>query len=409
MSAHRILLVGLNYAPEPVGIGPYSAGLTEELAARGHDVTAVVGKPYYPQWRSDPAFAGGWKRSVENGVRVVRCPHYVPREPSGFKRVLHLASFALSAVVPLVHQLASRSGKRPELVIAVAPALLSVVPAWLFARVTGAKLWLHLQDFEVEAALATGLLGRGARLALWLEAPLLRLADRVSTISPQMAARLVAKGVAAERVIEIRNWSDTRFAADPSGSEQLRQRWALGDRKVLLYSGNIARKQGIEVLIEAARLLAERDDLVFVICGEGPNRAALADLAKGLTNVELHDLQPVEKMGALLGLATLHLLPQIAGAADLVLPSKLTNMLASGRPTIATTAPGTGLAAEVEGCGLVTAPGDAGALAAAIVALVGDPARCAELGETARIRAAERWDKARIVDRFEAAMDDLLT
>ncbi len=409
MVARRIFLVGLNYAPEPVGIGPYSAGLAEELAARGHDLIAVVGKPYYPQWRSDPAYAGGWKRSVENGVRVVRCPHYVPREPTGFKRVLHLASYALSSVVPLLGAVVHRSAPRPELVIVVAPALLGVVPAWLFARACGAKLWLHLQDFEVEAALATGLLARGARLALWLEARLLRLADRVSTISPQMAARLVAKGVAAERVLEVRNWSDARFAADPEGGARLRAEWALGTHKVLLYSGNIARKQGIEVLIEAARLLAGRDDLVFVICGEGPNRAALAELAEGLGNVQLHDLQPIENMGALLGLATLHLLPQIAGAADLVLPSKLTNMLASGRPTIATTAPGTGLAGEVEGCGLVTPPGDAAALAHAIEQLADDPERCEKLGEIARLRAAERWDKARIIDRFEAGIANLLS
>ena len=408
MTARRIVLVGLNYAPEPVGIGPYSAGLAEELAARGHDITAIVGKPYYPQWRSDPAYAGGWKRSTENGVQVVRCPHYVPRAPTGFKRVLHLASYALSSVVPLLGAVVHRSAARPELVVAVAPALFSVVPAWLFARACGAKLWLHLQDFEVEAALATGLLGRGARLALWLEARLLRLADRVSTISPQMAARLVAKGVAPERVLEVRNWSDARFSANPAESLRLRAEWALGQRKVLLYSGNIARKQGIEILIEAARLLARRGDLVFVICGEGPNRAHLAELAEGLGNVELHDLQPAEGMGALLGLAALHLLPQIASAADLVLPSKLTNMLASGRPVIATTAPGTGLAAEIEGCGLVTPPGDAAALAAAIEALADDPARCAALGKVARTRAVERWDKGRIIDGFEAEMERLL-
>lgn len=406
MSPKQILIVGLNYAPEPVGIGPYTAGLAEELAARGHRVAAVVGKPYYPQWRSDPAFAGGgWRRSQENGVTLVRCPHYVPAEPGGLKRVIHLASFALAALGPALRAALRKRSKRPELVIAVAPALLSVPVGWLAARLAGAKLWLHLQDFEVEAALATGLMhGPLARLGLWIEARLLRLADRVSTISPQMCARLQVKGVRPRAIVEIRNWSDARFAPDPHGALALRREWGLGERQVLLYSGNIARKQGIEVLVEAARLLAGRDDLVFVICGEGPNRAALAELAKGLGNVQLHDLQPAERMGAMLELAAIHLLPQIAGAADLVLPSKLTNMLASGKPVIATTAPGTGLAAEVEGCGLVTPPGDAAALAGTIEALLADPARRSAMGEAARRRAAERWSKAAIIDRFEAAM-----
>jgi colanic acid biosynthesis glycosyl transferase WcaI len=205
-------------------------------------------------------------------------------------------------------------------------------------------------------------------------------------------------------VLELRNWSDARFATDPAGAEALRSEWRLGQRKVLLYSGNIARKQGIEVLIEAARLLADRDDLVFVICGEGPNRAALTEQAEGFENIRLHDLQPVERMGALLDLAAVHLLPQIAGAADLVLPSKLTNMLASGRPVIATTVAGTGLAAEVEGCGLITPPGDAGALAAAIVELADNPDRCTALGKAAGRRAVERWSKPAIIDRWESAM-----
>ncbi len=402
----RVLIVGLNSAPEPVGIGPYTTGLAEALAKRGHQVEMIAGQPYYPQWRGNPAFAGGWKVSVEHGVALTRCPHYIPAEPTGLRRILHLASFAASALVPALRAALGRREKRPELVIAVAPALFSVVTAWLAARLAGARLWVHLQDFEVEAALATGLLrpnGRAARLALWVEQRILGLADQVSTISPQMCVRLHGKGIAPARVIEIRNWSNTRFLADIGREPELRARWGLADAAVCLYSGNIARKQGIEVLVEAARLLANRTDVAFVICGEGPNRAALDALASGLSNVQLHDLQPAENMGAMLTMASIHLLPQIAGAADLMLPSKLTNMLASGRPVIATTEPGTGLAGEVEGCGMITPPGDAAALAAAIVTLLDDPVRRAKFGAAARQRAAERWEKSAIVERFEQA------
>ena len=236
-----------------------------------------------------------------------------------------------------------------------------------------------------------------ARLARWAENRLLKLGDRVSTISPQMCAKLVAKGVAPDRVFEMRNWANARFAPDPAGAEALRAEWNLDGRIVALYSGNIARKQGIEILVEAARLLQHRADIAFVICGEGPNRAELERLAAGLRNVQLHDLQPAARMGAMLTMADLHLLPQIAGAADLVLPSKLTNMLASGRPVIATCDPGTGLFAEVEGCGLVTPPGEAAALATAISTLADDPARRAELGKAAAERAVERWSKPAII------------
>ena len=395
-----MLIIGLNYAPEPVGIGPYTQGLAQALAETAAEVAAVVAKPYYPQWQTLPGYAGGgWRQEQDGAVKLTRCPIYVPAHPSGVKRVIHLASFMLAALPPALRAVLSRK-TRPDLVIAIAPALPGVLTAWLAARLAGARLWIHVQDFEVEAALATGLM-RGtslaARLARWAENRLLKLGDRVSTISPQMCARLVAKGIAPDRVFEMRNWSDARFAPDPAGAAALRSEWGLAGRTVALYSGNIARKQGIEILVEAARLLQHRADIAFVICGEGPNRAELERLAAGLSNMQLHDLQPAAQMGAMLAMADVHLLPQIAGAADLVLPSKLTNMLASGQPVIATCDAGTGLYGEVDGCGLVTPPGDAAALAAAISALAADPVRRAELGKAAAIRAIERWSKPAII------------
>lgn len=405
MKHRSVLIVGLNYAPEPVGIGPYTQGLAEALATRGAKVRVVCGQPYYPQWRVYAAFAGrGWSTTEENGVEITRCPHYVPAQPSGLKRIIHLASFALAALAPVLRQ----GRNKPDLVIAIAPALPSVVTAWLAARIARAKLWVHVQDFEVEAALATGLLDKGnplARAASWLERRLLKLGDVVSTISPQMCRRLTDKGVPPERVLEMRNWSDNRFRADPEGASAIRSDWNLHGKTVALYSGNIARKQGIEILIEAARLLMDRPDIAFVICGEGPNRAELERLAAGLLNVQLHDLQPAERMGAMLTMADIHLLPQIAGAADLVLPSKLTNMLASARPVVATSEPGTGLHAEVDGCGVVTPPGDASALAGAIAELADDPQRRMHLGEAAAKRAAERWRKGAIIDRAIAFVE----
>ena len=396
----RVLIIGLNYAPEPVGIGPYTQGLAQALAETGATVEAVVAKPYYPQWQTMPAYAGGgWRREQDGAVRLTRCPIFVPARPSGLKRIIHLASFMVSALPPALRAVLKRK-TRPTLVVTIAPALLGVLTAWLAARLAGARLWIHVQDFEVEAALATGLMretSMAARLARWAENRLLKLGDRVSTISPQMCAKLIAKGIAPERVFEMRNWADARFTPDPAGAEAIRAGWGLDGSIVALYSGNIARKQGIEILVEAARLLQHRADIAFVICGEGPNRAELERLAGGLNNVGLHDLQPAERMGAMLTMADLHLLPQIAGAADLVLPSKLTNMLASGRPVVATCDPGTGLFAEVDGCGLVTPPGDAAALAVAITALADDPARRAELGRAAAVRATQRWSMPAII------------
>lgn len=397
----RIAILGLNYAPEPIGIGPYTHGLAQALAAAGWQVDVVTAQPYYPAWRRDPAWARPWwRRERAHGIAVTRCPLYVPNRPSGARRIVHHLSFALAAIPAML----ATAWRRPDVVLAIAPSLLSVPVAALAARCARAPLWVHVQDFEVEAALATGMIARGrlARAALGLENRLLRGAALVSTISPQMAARLPAKGVARARVRELRNWALTSFEPTPGGVERLRAEWELGDRQVALYSGNIAVKQGVESLIDAARLLADRPDIAIIICGDGARRAELAALAAGLANVQLHPLQPAARMGDVLALAAMHLLPQLSGAADLVLPSKLTNMLASGRPVIATAAPGTGLHEEVDGCGVPVGPGDAGALADAIRALADDRPRAAALGRVAAARAGERWSAATILPRFVA-------
>jgi colanic acid biosynthesis glycosyl transferase WcaI len=399
-----VLIVSLNYAPEPVGVAPYSTGLAETLAAMGHRIEVIAGEAYYPQWQRYEGQPPTGQRRVENGVGVVRCPHYIPARVTGLKRIVHLASFSLTALIPAIR---TARRLRPDAVFVAAPSLLSVPVAWLAAKLGGAKLWIHVQDFEVEAAFATGAMkarGLPARLARWLENRLLALGTRVSSISPQMVARLHAKGIAPERTYELRNWANADFAPDAAEAERYRQEWAIGARKVALYSGNIAAKQGVDILIDAAKRLRERDDLVFVICGNGPNRESLARLAHGLDNVQLHDLQPAERMGGLLSLASVHLLPQIPGAADLLLPSKLTNMLISGRPVVATADPGTGLANEVEGCGIVTEPGNAEALAAAVERLLDDPESATRFGAAAAQRAAERWEQDAIISRFETTL-----
>nr|WP_317892201.1 WcaI family glycosyltransferase [uncultured Sphingomonas sp.] len=402
----RILILGINHAPEPVGIGPYTAGAVAALAAAGHEVQLVTAKPYYPGWALAPGCSRTlYRRETRGRTTIWRCPLYVPRQPSGARRVAHHLSFALAALPPM---LAAAARFRPQLVLTVAPSLLSVPVAKLAARIAGAPLWIHVQDFEVEAAFATGLLeGAGplARLARAFEATTLKSAHIVSSISPQMCRRLEQKGVPAGRVVEFRNWAELDTITPLGVPSGYRSEWGLGNRHVALYSGNIANKQGIEILVEAAHRLAHREDIVFVICGEGPNRARLEARAAALTNIQFRPLQPAERLGALLGLASVHLLPQTAGAADLVLPSKLANMLASGRPVVATAAAGSGLACEVEGCGMVTPPGDPAAMAEAIATLIDDGPRSEAMGVAARRRAEARWSRRAILDGFVAQVE----
>lgn len=403
------MVYGLNYAPELIGIGKYTSEMCEWLAGRGHGVTAITAFPHYPDWTVPTGFdSRRYAREERAGVDVRRCPLYVPKVPGGAKRVASQASFAASsAAVALRH--ARRT--RPQVIMAVAPALLSTAPALMAARLSGARTWLHVQDFEVDAAFDLGMLKGGAarRLASGIEGSLLRRFDVVSTISPPMMAGAERKGVAPSRIAEFRNWVDTDLIAPRDRQTSYRRELGIhADDVVALYSGSMVAKQGLEHLVPVARRLAsERPGVVFILCGNGTMRAELTAGLDGMANVRFLDLQPLSRLPELLASADIHLLPQRAAIMDLVMPSKLPPMFASGRPVVAQAKAGTQVAVEVEGRGLVVPPADEDALAQAILRLADDATLRDELGRAGRTHSLERWSRTGILADLEARLEDL--
>jgi colanic acid biosynthesis glycosyl transferase WcaI len=384
------------------------------LAARGHAVRVVTAPPYYPDWAVGAGYSGkAWRRERWQGVHVWRCPLWVPSRPGGAKRLLHLASFALSSLPVMLRQLLWR----PDVVWVVEPALFCAPTAWGVARLAGARAWLHIQDYEVDAAFDLGLL-KGPwlkRAVLAGERWLMRRFDVVSTISQRMLARAQAKGVDGARLVAFPNWVDILAITPGEGrrhDDVNHFRALLGiapGTVVALYSGNMGAKQGLELLADVAKLCPTQATpaqpaIVFVFCGNGAGRADLVQRCAGLPNVHFLDLQPIERLNALLALADIHLLPQRADAADLVMPSKLTGMLASARPVVATAHAGTELAVVVQGCGLVVPPENPRAMADAVLALAADAAWRGQLGAAGRAHAAQHMDREAVLLRFESVL-----
>ncbi len=400
----RVLVIGVNYAPDLIGVAKYNTELCESLTALGHSVRIITAPPYYPDWRIPPEYRRTWyRRQHLNGVEVVRVPLYVPRRPTGMKRLVHHVSFMLAAAVP---SLTAAIAWKPDIVLAVAPSLLSAQVGALAAKLTGAASWLHVHDLEVDAAFELGLLQNNSlirRSMTGLEGRIMRSFDRVSTISPQIMRRLRQKGLKPDILREFHNWVDTSVIAPGSNQTRLRSELGLKPTDVVaLYSGAMSTKQGLELVVEAARATVDRNPAVqFVLCGNGPMRGALMRMTDGLSNLRFLDLQPAERLSELLSTADIHILPQKAQISDLVLPSKLAGMLASGRPIIAMAAPGSGVAIETEGAGVIVPPGDAQALAAAIITLAGDGASRTRFGSVARTHAKQRWDRATIIRSLE--------
>lgn len=401
----KILVYGLNFAPEPTGIGKYSGEMAAFLAAAGHEVRVVAAPPYYPAWEVAPGYSA-WKfvQAQWLGVRVWRTPLWVPSRPSGIKRIVHLLSFATLSIPVLLRQVLWQ----PDVVIVVAPALACAPGGWLAAKLSGAKSWLHIQDFEVDAAFQLGLLkGRVAKRAMRMfETWTLRRFDRVSTISRRMLELLRDKKVDAERALLFPNWVDVNAITPLRQASAYRAELGIPeDAVVALFSGSMGGKQGLELLPAAAGQLRDREpSLYFVLCGEGVFKPTIERECAGLTNVRLLPLQPSRRLGELLGMADIHLLPQQVQAADLVMPSKLTGMLSSGRPVIATAHPGTELADVVAGRGIVVPPGDPGAFVEGLIKLTRDAALRAELGAAARSYAEAYLARDRVLGDFEAAL-----
>ncbi|MGV2292576.1 glycosyltransferase WbuB [Trinickia sp. YCB016] len=397
----KILIYGLNYAPELTGIGKYSAEMAESLSACGHEVRMVCAPPYYPAWRIGEGYSAWRYRSEKRGaVRVLRTPVWVPRQPKGLKRILHLASFAASSL-PIV---LTQAFWRPDVVIAVAPSLLSAPAAWLMGRLVRARTWLHIQDYEVDAAFDLGML-KGQRLrsvALSLEKSLMRRFDVVSTISGKMIEHGRRKGVDPKRLYELPNWVDVDAIFPLDRPSRYREALNIPEGSiVVLYSGNMGQKQGIEVLAQAAQSLASREDIHFVFCGEGPSQASLVLQCRDLPNCHFLSLQPLEHLNDLLNLADIHVLPQRADAADLVMPSKLTGMLASGRSIVAMARPGTELFDVVSPRGVVVEPEDVGALVGAIERLVDCVSDRTRLGAAAREYAEAALARGTVMQRLD--------
>jgi colanic acid biosynthesis glycosyl transferase WcaI len=414
----RILIYGLNYSPELTGIGKYTGEMAAWLSERGHEVRVVTAPPYYPAWRIREDYRGLWYRTERApGQPVVyRAPLYVPQRPTGVKRIVHLVSFMLGSLPIMLREMFWR----PDVVFTVEPTFFCAPLTLFVAKSAGSACWLHVQDFEVDAAFELGLLpaqGPVHDAALRIERFFTFAFDRVSGVSSRMVDRARAKGIPGDRVALFPNWVDVDsiYPIDPLEnrsnvirSELAEQVPGIESKIILLYSGNMGAKQGLELLAPLAESFAADSRVHFLFCGDGAFRTRLEALVAHHPNVTLLPLQPLDRLNHLLNAADIHLLPQRASAADLVMPSRLSAMLSSGRPVVATAHEGTQVAQVVEGRGLAVPAEDAGALHAAVLRLVDDEELRLALGRAAREYAVEHLGKHQVLAQFELDLRALI-
>lgn len=367
----RILVYALNYEPEQTGAGKYTGEMTSWFADQGHEVRVVCSQPYYPEWRIFSGHKNWYQKQSLQGLEVVRCPLYVPfARQRAVSRLIHLISFAVSSFIPLMLQLRWK----PDVVIQVMPTIVCSPQTLLFRYLSKAKSVAHVQDFEVDAVFRLAIVNSplAFRIASDLEGRILRSFDHVSTISEGMREKLIRKKVDGKKVIYFPNWADEIDEHGECKRPKLLDQLGVSDEKrLVLYSGNIGEKQGLEYLLEAAKKLENDKQLQFLIVGDGLSKDGLVRKSHQmkLGNVAFAALQPKEQLYELLEAADCHLVLQKADLGDAVLPSKLCNIFAVGGNCVITAEADTTLAKickQYPGIAVLAKPESADDLARAI-------------------------------------------
>ncbi len=395
----RILIYAMNYKPELIGCGRYTGEIGDHLRREGARVDVVTTPPHYPGWAARDGYrAGSYLKEERDGITIHRCPVGLSKQMKGFGRIWAPLSFALSSMPVVIWRILR---DRPTHVFCVEPTLLAAPAAVLAAKCVGARTVLHVQDLEFDAAFAVGHVKGGLlkRAVVGFEKILLKGFDHVVTISEKMRSRLLEKGVPETKLAIVRNWVDTANIFPMPGANSFRAELGLAENDfVALYAGNIGVKQALGLVMDAAERLIDAP-VTFVIAGDGPEKAAL--VARNLPNVKFLPLQPEARLNELLNLADVHVLPQLSGAADLVLPSKLGGILASGKPLVAMADADTEIGVFLAGEAILVPSGEVDGLARQLRAMATAPERETRAPSASRaLKALSKANAMQLLNHF---------
>lgn len=403
----RVIVWGINYAPEFTGIAPHNVALCEFLHARGHDVRMVTTFSYYPTWTKLPEDRGKlYRTDLIKGVPVYRCWHFVPLKVSALKRILHEATFVFTST------LRALSLPRPRVFVMVSPPLLLGSAAWLVGKIKRAPFVYHVQDMQPDAAVGLGMLRAGwfIRALYALELFAYRSAAKVSGITRGMLVKFRRKGVPEEKLIYFPNAISLEGdSTAPARGEFRRKNGLPADAFLAVYAGNLGVKQGLDVLIQAAQLVRDRR-IHILICGDGAQREVLKEQGRqlGLPNVTMLPLQQGVNYTSLLNDADVCFITQQSGSGNSFFPSKLLGLLAQSKPVITVADPESELAeAAVEGgFGLNIPPGRPQEVADLLDQLASDPARLRAFGEAGNAYV-QQFEKTHVFEGFLKELESL--
>jgi colanic acid biosynthesis glycosyl transferase WcaI len=405
----KVLVISQQFSPEMGALPNRLYPLTRHLAAAGHQVFVATGMPNYPKGKVFPEYRGRrFMRESRDGATVLRTSYYTtPRNVSKGSQLLSYLSF-----LPAVLHSGWRAG-RVDAVFVTSPPIFPAVPAILLAKARGAKLVVDLRDLWPDEVIAVGAAREGSapiRMLRLIERWMYRSADIVTCTTRAFADTVAERGVGPEKRRLLPNGADVELFRPLPRENDHAAAYGFGDRLVVTYSGLLGIKHGLETVLEAAELLADREDVVFFLRGEGPRRAALEERVRelGLENVIFGGEVPIEEVPYLLArsdVCVTNLLPD--AYLDKIVSVKVFEYLACEKPVVAGLRGEGARVLEESGGGIAVEPGDAQAMATAVRELLDSPDRRAEMGKAGRRYVEEHNSRAAIATRLEEFLDEV--
>jgi colanic acid biosynthesis glycosyl transferase WcaI len=408
----NLLVLCPHFAPDLAPTGEVMTQIVGGLVDRGHRLHVVTSLPWYQHHRVEDAWRGRpWRTERTSWGRITRA-HPFPTD----KTNIPARAIAFGGFTGLAASLATASPARPDIVLAMSPPLTLGLAGWTVARLRRAPFVFNIQDVFPDVAVELGVLTnrRVIAAASWLERVSYQAADAVTVLSEDLRDNVVAKLAGrrrgdSDKVRVIPNFVDTVQIRPADPENTYRKEHGLTGKQVVLYAGNVGLSQSVDLLVEAARRLADRDDVVFVVNGGGSALADLERAAAGLANVRFVPMQPKERLPEVLAAGDIHVVPLRRGLAKASVPSKLYSILAAGRPVLASVDEGTEVARTVHraGAGIAVPPEDPDAFAAALLTLLDDPDGARRMGERGR-QFVESWaSPAAVAARYEDLFQEL--
>jgi colanic acid biosynthesis glycosyl transferase WcaI len=398
----NILLISLNYKPEEIGVGKFSGELVDELIEFGHSIDVITTYPFYPDWEISPINSNPYIYSTAKtkNLKIHRCPIYVPKKITIFRRLLHYLSFAVSIVPVLICKI----NKKYDYVYLVLPSIIALPIVILYAKLKKIRLAVHVQDLEIAATIDAFKLKKTKIIGI-VEKWLIEKSDILITISHDMRQYFI--GYENVKTLIVRNWVDLKKFELKLDHELILNKFKLKKEEfIILYSGSIGWKQASDILIRVSEKLRKDKNFSYriIICGDGPEKKKLQSISGDDEKIIWMEVLDEKLFCELMCVADVHLITQKREMTKYLMPSKLTSIFASGRPVIAQTDGGTELEYMVKDAGLVVKIGDVDEMTNAILKMKDDIELRRIYGKNAKMKARKYYDKDKVLSELNSEL-----